>query len=38
MVNMMTMANVPIMDAGVLGEKWKHVSIEMARKYTLAAL
>jgi hypothetical protein len=38
MVKMMTMVKVPIMEAGVLGENWKHVSTEMARKYTLAAL
>ena len=38
MVKMMTMANVPIMEAGVLGENWKHVSTEIARKYTFAAL
>jgi hypothetical protein len=31
------MANVPIMDAGVLGEKEKQVRIEIARKYTFAA-
>ena len=38
MVKMMTMVKVPIMEAGVLGENWKQVSTEMARKYTLAAL
>jgi len=38
MVKMMTMVKVPIMEAGVLGENWKQVSTEMAKKYTFAAL
>ena len=37
-VNIMTIANVPIMLAGVFGLNEKHVRIDIARKYTLAAL
>jgi hypothetical protein len=32
MVKMMTMAKVPIMEAGVFGENEKQVRIEMIRK------
>jgi len=33
----MTIANVPIMLAGVFGLNEKHVNIDIARKYTFAA-
>jgi hypothetical protein len=35
---MITIAKVPIIEAGVLGLKEKQVRIEIAKKYTLAAL
>jgi hypothetical protein len=37
-VKISTIANVPIMDVGDLGEKKKHVRIDIIKKYTFAAL
>jgi hypothetical protein len=37
-VNTKTAAKVPIMEAGLLGEKERHVKTEIIRKYILAAL
>jgi hypothetical protein len=36
-VNISTIANVPIIDVGDFGEKKKHVSIDITKKYTFAA-
>jgi hypothetical protein len=37
MVNMITIAKVPIIEVGDFGEKEKQVKIEIIRKYTFAA-